>query len=113
MTSDTQYCGLFMTPTLRNAATRHAFFHNGVFSTLKQVLDFYDFRDTAPDKIYPRNADGRLQKFNDLPPRYLANIDIADPPFNQQHGDAPPMTEQNEADIIAFINTLVDGYREK
>ncbi|MET4016262.1 cytochrome c peroxidase [Bradyrhizobium sp. S3.2.12] len=35
----TQYCGMFLTPTLRNTATRHAFFHNGVFSTLEQVLD--------------------------------------------------------------------------
>jgi cytochrome c peroxidase len=113
MASDTQYCGLFITPTLRNAATRHAFFHNGVFSSLKQVLDFYDFRDTEPDKIYPRGADGRLQKFNDLQPRYFANIDVADPPFNRQPGDAPAMTEHEEADIIAFINTLVDGYREK
>ena len=71
------------------------------------------FRDTEPDKIYPRGADGRLQKFNDLQPRYFANIDVADPPFNRQPGDAPAMTEHEEADIIAFINTLVDGYREK
>ncbi|MFZ0608279.1 MAG: cytochrome c peroxidase, partial [Xanthobacteraceae bacterium] len=113
MASDPQYCGLFMTPTLRNAATRHAFFHNGVFSSLKQVLNFYDFRDTEPGKIYPRGFDGAVQKFNDLPPRYLANIDVADPPFNRKLGDTPAMTEQDEADVITFINTLVDGYRGK
>ena len=49
----TQYCGMFLTPTLRNTATRHAFFHNGVFRTLEQVMDFYNFRDTNPDKVYP------------------------------------------------------------
>ncbi len=30
----TQYCGMFLTPTLRNVATRHAFFHNGVYGSL-------------------------------------------------------------------------------
>ncbi|HWI25866.1 MAG TPA: cytochrome c peroxidase, partial [Stellaceae bacterium] len=29
-----EYCGLFMTPSLRNVATRHSFFHNGVFHDL-------------------------------------------------------------------------------
>ena len=111
MSGDTQYCGLFMTPTLRNVATRHVFFHNGVFSTLKQVLDFYDFRDTEPQRIYRRGADGSVQKFNDLPPRYRANVDVADPPFNRKSGETPAMTAQDEDDIIAFLNALVDGYR--
>jgi len=113
MSGDTQYCGLFMTPTLRNAATRHAFFHNGVYSSLKQVLDFYDFRDTQAQKIYPRGADGAVQKFNDVPPLDQANVDVTDPPFNRKSGDTPAMIEADENDIIAFLNTLVDGYREK
>jgi len=113
LSGDTQYCGLFMTPTLRNAATRHAFFHNGVFKTLKQVLDFYDFRDTQPQKIYPRGADGTVEKFNDLPAAYRANVDVTDPPFDRTAGDRPAMTVQDESDIIAFLNTLVDGYRTR
>lgn len=112
LSADTQYCGLFLTPTLRNAATRHVFFHNGVFSSLKQVLDFYDFRDTEPEKIYPRGGGGTVQKFNDLPSRYVANIDVADPPFDRKPGDRLAMTARDEADIIAFIDTLVDGYKE-
>ncbi len=55
----TQFCGMFKTPTLRNTAVRRAFFHNGVFQTLQQVLDFYNFRDTNPEKVYPRR--GRRQ----------------------------------------------------
>ena len=111
MSADTQYCGLFMTPTLRNAATRQVFFHNGVYSTLKQVLDFYDFRDTDPQRIYPRRVSGTVAKFNDLPPPYQANVDITDPPFDRKAGDPPAMTEQDEDDIIACLNALVDGYR--
>ncbi|HZR90103.1 MAG TPA: cytochrome c peroxidase [Bradyrhizobium sp.] len=107
----TQYCGMFVTPTLRNAATRHAFFHNGVFNSLQQVLDFYNFRDTNPDKVYPRAADGSLQKYDDLPAKYHANVDVSDPPFDRHPGETPAMTAQDEADIIAFLNTLTDGYQ--
>jgi cytochrome c peroxidase len=106
-----QYCGMFLTPTLRNTATRRAFFHNGVFSSLQQVLDFYNFRDTNPERVYPRAADGRLQKYDDLPAKYHANVDVSDPPFDRQPGKMPAMTAQDEADIIAFLNTLNDGYQ--
>jgi cytochrome c peroxidase len=106
----TQYCGMFLTPTLRNTAMRHAFFHNGVFQTLQQVLDFYNFRDTNPEKIYPRAADGTVEKFDDIPVQYQANVDVSDPPFNRHLGETPAMTAQDEADIIAFLETLNDGY---
>jgi cytochrome c peroxidase len=106
-----QYCGMFRTPSLRNAATRHAFFHNGVFRSLEQVLDFYDFRDTNPDKVFPHAADGTVQKYDDLPQKYHANIDVSDPPFDRHAGETPPMTAQDEADIIAFLKTLTDGFQ--
>jgi cytochrome c peroxidase len=108
--SETQYCGLFATPTLRNTATRHVFFHNGVYHSLQQVLDFYDFRDTDPARIYPRATDGQIEKYDDLPRRYRANIDVTDPPFDRKFGEAPAMTATNERDIIAFLKTLTDGW---
>jgi cytochrome c peroxidase len=95
---------------LRNVATRHVFFHNGVYHTLEQVLDFYDDRDTAPQKIYPRNAHGVLQTFNDLPARYRPNIDTIDPPFDRRAGQTPVLDTAEEHDIIAFLDTLTDGY---
>ncbi len=106
----TQYCGMFLTPTLRNAATRHVFFHNGVYHDLQHVMDFYDFRDTEPGKIYPSGAGGQIQKYNDLPKRDWANIDTADPPFTLQLGQTPALTPGEEHDIIAFLETLNDGY---
>ncbi|MDE1933986.1 cytochrome-c peroxidase [Bradyrhizobium sp.] len=106
----TQFCGMFKTPSLRNTAIRHAYFHNGVFRTLQQVLDFYTFRDTNPEKVYPVDADGKVQKYNDIPLQYQANVDVADPPFNRHRGDQPAMTPQDETDIIAFLQTLNDGY---
>ena len=106
----TQFCGMFKTPSLRNTAIRHAYFHNGVFRTLQQVLDFYTFRDTNPEKVYPVDADGKVEKYNDIPLQYQANVDVADPPFNRHRGDQPAMTPQDETDIIAFLQTLNDGY---
>jgi len=105
MTHAAPYCGMFLTPTLRNVATRHAFFHNGVYRTLQQVLDFYDFRDTRSQRVYAH------RKFDDLPAVYRANVDTVDAPFDRKAGQAPPLTARQERDIIAFLRTLTDGYR--
>jgi cytochrome c peroxidase len=104
-------CGMFRTPSLRNVATRRVFFHNGVYHSLRQVLAFYDFRDVAPERVYPRGTDGRVHRFNDLPTAYRGNGDTTDAPFGRHRGDAPPMTQQDMRDIIAFLRTLTDGYR--
>jgi cytochrome c peroxidase len=111
LASETRYCGMFTTPTLRNVATRRVFFHNGVYHTLQQVLDFYNFRDTRPERIYPARADGGIDKFGDLPPPYRANVDVTDAPFDREAGAPVAMSAGDEADIIAFLKTLTDGYQ--
>lgn len=110
MHDQTQYCGMFRTPTLRNVATRQVFFHNGVFHSLREVQDFYDYRDVAPDRVFPRRADGTAARFDDVPEAYRENVDVDDPPFDRHPGDAPAMTEMEEQDIIAFLGTLSDGF---
>lgn len=112
LVKQTQYCGMFLTPTLRNAATRKVFFHNGVYHSLAQVLDFYDFRDTRPAKIYPV-VRGKVRKFDDLPASDRANIDYVDPPFDRKLGQAPAMSAQDMRDIIAFLKTLNDGWTSR
>ncbi|RQS76822.1 cytochrome-c peroxidase [Burkholderia sp. Bp8963] len=104
----TQYCGMFLTPTLRNAATRHVFFHNGVFHSLDQVMAFYNERNLAPEKFYPHNPDGKVDAYDDLPAPYRANIDVTDAPFDRKPGDAPAMSAQDIKDIEAFLQTLTD-----
>jgi len=111
MKTQKPYCGMFLTPTLRNSATRKVFFHNGVFHTLEAVMDFYNFRDTDPGKVYPIGADGKPQKYNDLPAKYRGNADVTDPPFDRKLGDKPAMSAQDMRDIIAFMKTLNDGYK--
>ncbi len=109
--SQTQYCGMFLTPTLRNVDTRKVFFHNGIYHSLDDVMAFYNERNTAPEKFYPKGADGKVQKFDDLPAQYHANIDTKDAPFDRNFGDQPAMTAPEMKDIIAFLHTLNDGYR--
>ncbi len=106
---NTQYCGMFLTPTLRNVARKQVFFHNAKYSTLKEVLDFCNYRDTNPEKIYPKNKYGVIEKFNDLPIKYRKNVDVVDPPFNRHIGEKPAMSEKDEKDIIAFLKTLNDS----
>ena len=110
MTDQTQYCGMFLTPSLRNTATRQVFFHNGAFHTLEEVLDWYVNRDLQPERFYPRDANGAVVKYDDIPEKYRANVDTTDAPFDRKPGDKPALNKKEIADIIAFLRTLSDGY---
>ena len=103
-------CGAFKVPTLRNVATRQAFFHNGAFDNLKDVVSFYARRDTNPEEWYPLGADGTVQKFNDLPPQYRKNVNTTEVPYNRQPGMAPALSPSEIDDIVSFLGTLTDGY---
>jgi cytochrome c peroxidase len=107
-----EYCGLFRTPTLRNVARRHVFFHNGVFHRLEDVVRFYAERDTQPQKWYPRAADGSVWKFDDLPAELQRNVD-SQPPLDRRPGDRPALSDAEIKDIVAFLRTLTDGYEVK
>ena len=98
-----EYCGMFKSPSLRNVALRRAYFHNGVFRTLRQVMEFYVERDTNPEKWYPRAADRTVRKFDDLPPQYHANVNV-EPPFDKHLGDRPRLSSEEIDDIIAFLH---------
>ena len=104
-------CGAFKVPSLRNAAQRHAFFHNGRFATLKEAVTFYVQRDTNPEKWYPQSSDGSVEKFDDLPVQYRANVNVVEVPYNRRPGDAPALSDAEVDDVIAFLKTLSDGYK--
>jgi cytochrome c peroxidase len=106
------YCGRFITPTLRNVALRQTFFHNGAVHTLREAIAFYVERDTAPEKWYPRDAAGQVLKFDDLPEAYRANVNM-EPPFGGRPGDPPALSGSDIDDMVAFLNTLTDGYAPK
>lgn len=104
-----EYCGIFRTPSLRNVATRKVFFHNGIYHSLDEAVRFYVQRDTNPEKFYP-SVQGKVQKFDDLPKRYWANVNT-EPPFDRKPGEKPAMNEAEIKDVVVFLNTLTDGYQ--
>jgi cytochrome c peroxidase len=104
-------CGAFKVPTLRNIELTAPYFHNGRFTTLKQALEFYVRRDTNPEEFYPLDAHGVVNKFDDLPAAYKANVNTTEVPYNRQPGDQPALNANEIDDVIAFLKTLTDGYQ--
>jgi cytochrome c peroxidase len=111
LASRSELCGAFKVPSLRNVALRRVYFHNGKFKSLKDALTFYVQRDTNPEKWYPLNADGTVNKFDDLPAAYKGNVNTSEAPYNRSAGDAPALTDAEIDDIIAFLQTLSDGWK--
>jgi cytochrome c peroxidase len=81
--------GRFKTPTLRNVNKSAPYMHNGVFATLEDVLEFYNKRDVDPKFV----------------PEYPATMNTED------LGNLN-LTDSEISDIIAFLKTLDDGYRQ-
>jgi cytochrome c peroxidase len=111
LASRTDLCGAFRVPSLRNVALRHVYFHNGRFKSLKDALTFYVQRDTNPEKWYALDADGTVDKFDDLPAAYKGNVNTTEAPYDRKPGDAPALTDPEIDDIIAFLQTLNDGWQ--
>ena len=108
--ADASFCGLFRTPTLRNVALRKTFFHNGRFHDLREVVEFYVTRDITPERWYAKNAHGNVNVYDDLPPEYDANVNC-DAPFEGQKPGAKPRLDAREIDdVVAFMQTLTDGF---
>lgn len=98
-----EYCGMFRAPTLRNVATRQSYFHNGVFHSLREVLDFYATRDTDPQRWWGRGK----ARYDDLPARFHGNVN-QDPPFKPLPNGQPRLSSRDIDDLLAFLNTLTD-----
>jgi cytochrome c peroxidase len=107
--ANARFCGMFKTPTLRNVTTRKVFFHNGRIKSLREAIEFYNTRDTNPERWYP-TVRGVVQKFDDLPASYRANLDKQGPLDGRERDSEPPMSKQDMDDLEAFLNTLTDDY---
>jgi cytochrome c peroxidase len=101
------YCGAFRVPSLRNVALRRAFFHNGVFHRLDQVIAFYVERDSKPGRWY-RTVGGQVVSYDDLPAAHRGNVN-RDPPFGGKPGAPPALDPREIRDLVAFLGTLTDS----
>jgi len=106
----TDLCGAFKVPTLRNVDLRKAYFHNGRFKSLREALVFYVQRDTNPEKWYPKNRNGSVRKFDDLPQQFVANVNTTEAPYDRKRGDKPALNDAEIDDVLAFLKTLTDGW---
>jgi cytochrome c peroxidase len=79
--------GKFRVPTLRNVGITTPYMHNGVFKTLFSVMAFYNTRDVAE---WPA-------------PEVSDNVNM------DELGNLG-LTNQELEDVIAFLNTLTDGW---
>lgn len=105
LSTRTALCGAFKVPSLRNVAKRKRFFHNGKFTTLEQVVNFYITRDTDPT-WYPADPLNVLL-YNDLPALERGNVNVTEGPYNRT-GLSPALNPQEITDLIAFLQTLND-----
>lgn len=84
--------GAFKTPTLRNVAkgeSNKRFMHNGVLKSLKEVVHFYNTRDTDPTWAapeFPETMNGRR----------VGNLRLS---------------SADEDAIVVFMRTLTDGWK--
>jgi cytochrome c peroxidase len=106
-----QFEGKFQTSTARNAAMApyagfvKAYMHNGYLTSLKEVVHFYNTRDVYPYPVLSGNCPkGTVEKVTCWP--------MAEDPNNENMTIGKlGLTPQEEDDIVAFLNTLVDGYK--
>jgi cytochrome c peroxidase len=135
LSATTSLCGLFKVPTLRNIGLTAPYFHNGVFSDLHQVVEWYVTRDinnntgNNPNPVaagaggnpymsvgtFYTATDGTpdLYEYNDLPAEYDANVNVGEVPYTpptSAGSQAPTLTWQEIDDIVAFLCTLTDGF---
>ena len=138
LSATTSLCGVFKVPSLRNVAVTSPYFHNGVFSDLHQVVEWYVTRDINNDTgnnpnpvaagpggnpyvavgTFYTTASGTpdLYEYNDLPAGYDANVNVGEVPYTPPTfggGQAPTLTPEEIDDVVAFLCTLTDGFDPK
>jgi cytochrome c peroxidase len=101
-----QFNGKVKVPTLRNVDKRpypalvKAYMHNGYFTSLKEVMHFYNTRDVLP-RCAPNDPGEKISCWP--APEVAANM-------NTRQLGSLGLSEDEENAIVAFMQTLTDGY---
>jgi cytochrome c peroxidase len=106
--------GKFKIPSLRNCALTMPYMHNGVFKTLREVVVFNNTRDVAhwPASEVPQNVHRHISA------RHGGQGHAAPPATEGHHHKQVEegtfgrlgLTDHEIDDIVAFLETLSDGY---
>ena len=87
--------GKVKVPTLRNVAKKphpqfvKSYLHNGTFKSLKEVVRFYNRRNKTPEAFGPPDVEENV---------------------NREELGALGLTDAEENDVVAFLETLSDGW---
>jgi cytochrome c peroxidase len=99
-----KFDGKMRVPTLRNVDKRpypgfvKSYMHNGYLKSLKEVVHFYNTRDT----MCATPNDPNVKKTCWPAPEVTSNEDLTVGNLG--------LSDQDENDIVAFMQTLTDGY---
>jgi len=88
--------GKFKIPSLRNCAVTPPYEHNGVFRTLKEVVMFNNTRDVMGAGWPPPEVPENVHRHMPMAPGFFGMLGL---------------TNQEVDDIVAFLETLTDGYK--
>jgi cytochrome c peroxidase len=81
-------------PSLRNVALTKPYMHNGFFTTLREVVEFYNTRDIPGEWPAPEVNSNIIIRPPNRPDVTLGNLGL---------------TDQEIDDIVAFLGTLSDN----
>ena len=97
--SDSRWMGKFKTPTLRNVAVTGPYMHNGVFSDLRTVVEFYDKYNNADRTNNPETQ---------------APWEAAEVTTTIDHEDlsGAALTDRKIDALVAFMQALTDSRYE-
>lgn len=101
---DPSLYGAFKVPSLRNVALTAPYGHNGWFDSLEELIDFYATRDVKTACSASGITAAQAFALNCWPSAELADTMNVDELGNL------PLTARDKANIVAFLNTLTDGY---
>lgn len=90
-----QQLGMFKVPSLRNVAVTAPYEHNGVFRTLREVVMFNNTRDVPGAGWAPPEVPENVHRHMPVMPGFFGYLEL---------------TDQEVDDIVAFLETLTDGY---
>ena len=106
--------GKHKVPTLRNVDKRpypefvKSYGHNGYFKSLEQIVHFYNTRDIKEE--CPLNDDGSVYTAEQaMAEDCWPEPEVADNVNSEELGELG-LEPQDEADLVAFMKTLSDGF---
>lgn len=104
---DKEMTGKFKVPTLRNISKTAPYMHNGYFKNLRDVVEFYNTRDTKAVCTQKIVSADNAKKLNCWPAAEMAQT------MNKEELGNLRLTDQEIDDVVAFLKTLDDGYKGK